>query len=97
MGYFIDGLAVFYLVVMGMIGFKRGLIEELGRLLGLVFAAFFSFKYYVALASIIHKQVAIDPWVEIVLASFGIFALVLFIARIITKFLQIAFLSKQNK
>ena len=46
MGYFIDGLAVFYLVVMGMIGFKRGLIEELGRLLGLVFAAFFSFKYF---------------------------------------------------
>ncbi|MBL7014007.1 MAG: CvpA family protein [Candidatus Marinimicrobia bacterium] len=97
MGYFIDGLAAFYLVVMGMIGFKRGLIEELGRLFGLIIATLFSFKYYILLAGKIHQLMSIDPWVEMILSAAGIFAITIFSVRLLTKFIHIAFLSESNQ
>ncbi len=97
MGYLIDGAGVFYLIIMGMIGFKRGLIEELGRFVGLVIATLLSFKYYIVVAGKIHEIISIDPIVEIIIASAGIFALSVFGIRIITKFIHIAFLSDSNK
>ena len=97
MGYFIDGFAVFYLIVMGMIGFKRGLIEELGRLFGLVLATFISFKYYIILAGKIHELLTIDPWVEMILSGAGLFAITIFSVRLLTKFFHIAFLSDNNQ
>ncbi|MBT3590687.1 MAG: CvpA family protein [Candidatus Marinimicrobia bacterium] len=97
MEYFIDGLATFYLVIMGMIGFKRGLIEELGRLFGLVIATLISFKYYLILAGKIHELISIDPWVEMILSASGIFAITIFLVRLLTKFFHIAFLSENNQ
>jgi uncharacterized membrane protein required for colicin V production len=38
MSWFLDGLAVFFMVYSGVVGFKRGFIEELGRLIGLLLA-----------------------------------------------------------
>ena len=37
-----DGLVVFFILLLGYNGFKKGLIEELGRLLGLVVAILLS-------------------------------------------------------
>ena len=36
MSWFLDGLALFYIIFNGVLGFNRGLVDELGRLLGLV-------------------------------------------------------------
>ena len=35
---FLDALAIFFIITTGAVGFRRGLLEELGRLLGLIFA-----------------------------------------------------------
>ena len=42
---FLDALAIFFIISTGVIGFRRGLLEELGRLLGLLFATIFSLNF----------------------------------------------------
>ena len=43
---FLDALAIFFMISMGVIGFRRGVIEELGRLLGLIISMIFSLSFY---------------------------------------------------
>ena len=44
---FLDALAVFFIVAMGLVGFRRGLVEEIGRLIVLIFATNFDLKLYI--------------------------------------------------
>ena len=39
---FLDSLAIFFIITMGYSGYKKGLIEEFGRTLSLIFAVFLS-------------------------------------------------------
>ena len=48
---FIDALAIFFIIAMATIGFRRGLVEELGRLLGIIFATVIALRFYVGLGS----------------------------------------------
>ncbi|NOZ03647.1 MAG: CvpA family protein [FCB group bacterium] len=82
---FLDGLAGFFLLGMGVIGFRRGLIEELGRLLGLIFAASVSMRYYVDLAGNIKTVLDLDPWVLLLLSNIILFSITLLIIRFLTK------------
>jgi len=50
---FLDVLASFFMVVMGGVGFRRGFIEEMGRLLGLIISTIFALNYYLDLAGLI--------------------------------------------
>ena len=73
---FIDALAFFFLIGMSIIGFRRGLVEELGRLLGLIFATVFSLKFYVKLGSMILNWISMDVWVLFILSFIAIFSIV---------------------
>ena len=42
MSWFLDGLALFYILFNGVLGFNRGLVDELGRLIGLVLSILIS-------------------------------------------------------
>ena len=42
MTWFIDGLAILFILFLGYNGFNRGLIEEFGRLVGLIIAILIS-------------------------------------------------------
>ena len=42
MTWFLDGAAILFILFLGYIGFNRGLIEELGRLIGLIIAIIIS-------------------------------------------------------
>ena len=57
---FLDALTFFFLIGTSIIGFRRGLVEELGRLLGLIVATVFSLKLYVKLGSLLLNWIAID-------------------------------------
>ena len=48
---FLDVLACFFIAIMGSIGFRRGFIEEIGRLIGLLVSTLFSLKYYLLLSA----------------------------------------------
>ena len=82
---------------MGTVGFQRGLIEELGRLIGLILAVLFSTQNSVALSELIMSVVEIDQWIAVFLGFTGIFLLTLIVVRILTKFFHIALLSKANR
>ena len=94
---FLDALALFFLIGMSVIGFRRGLVEELGRLLGLVIATFFSLKLYVGLGSLLLNWIPMDIWVLFILSFILIFSIILISMRILTRLVQFLFLSKSTK
>ena len=94
---FLDALAFFFLIGMSVIGFRRGLVEELGRLLGLVIATVFSLKLYVGLGSLLLNWIAIDVWVLFIMSFIAIFSITLICIRILTRLIQFLFLSKSTK
>ena len=94
---FIDALAMFFIISMAIIGFRRGLVEELGRLLGLIFATVFALRLYVGLGSFLLNWITMDVWLLFILSFILIFIIVLLLARIITKLIHFLFLSRSTK
>lgn len=93
----IDALATFFIITMGVIGFRRGLVEELGRLLGLIFATIFALRLYVPLGSFLTTWLPVDVWLLFVLSYILIFIGILLLARMATKLIHFLFLSKSTK
>ena len=94
---FLDALAFFFIIGMSAIGFRRGLVEELGRLFGLVIATVFSLKLYVGLGALILNWIPMDIWVLFILSFILIFSIILISMRILTRLVQFLFLSKSTK
>lgn len=94
---FIDALIVFFIMVLGLLGFRRGLIEEFGRLLGLSLASILAFSQYVKLGNVFLKVVSMDAGIALISSYVLIFLTVLFTVRIFTKLIQFMFLSKSTK
>ncbi len=84
MGLFLDILAGFFIVGMGAAGFNRGIVEELGRLLGLIFAAIIGLTFYIDVAGIILSVIALDPWIALLFAYAFLFGISLLVTRFIT-------------
>ena len=66
------------MILMGSIGFRRGFIEEVGRLIGLVISTIFSLKYYLTLSSKILVFIHLNTFVVMVISFSIIFVLMLF-------------------
>ena len=94
---FLDALTFFFLIGTSIIGFRRGLVEELGRLLGLIVATVFSLKLYVKLGSLLLNWIAIDVWVLFIMSFILIFSIILIFMRTLTRLIQFLFLSKSTK
>ena len=97
MGWFLDVMAVFFMAGLGIIGYKRGLIEELGRLLGLILAVAFGFKYYVSVSTALLNVLSFDGTVMLVLSFFILFIVTLLAVRILTKMVHILMMSAGTK
>ena len=85
---FLDALAIFFIITTGVVGFRRGLLEELGRLLGLIFATIFSLNLYIGIGSNIIEWVKIDPSIHFILNIILSISLILISKRMITKLIQ---------
>lgn len=94
---FLDVLACFFMILMGSIGFRRGFIEEVGRLIGLVISTIFSLKYYLTLSSKILVFIHLNTFVVMVISFSIIFVLMLFIVRVLTRFFHILLTSRGTK
>ena len=79
------------------IGFNRGFIEELGRLLGLLLSSIIASNFYVGLGTFMTRTLPADPWAIFVLSFVIIFLGSLFGIRLITKLIHFMFLSKSTK
>ena len=82
---------------MGSIGFRRGFIEEMGRLIGLIISTVFSLKYYLTLSSKILTFINLNTFVVMVISFSIIFVLMLFIIRVLTRFFHILLTSRGTK
>ena len=93
---FLDALAIFFIISMGTIGFRRGVIEELGRLLGLIIAMIFALSFYLDLSSFLFQWIKFDITVLTILSFILLFSIILITIRIITKLIHYLFLSKST-
>ena len=58
---FFDLFAATFLFFLGIGGFKRGFIIEIGRIIGLIFTLWLSITYYVDFAEILQQELSINP------------------------------------
>ena len=94
---FLDTLAFLFMALNSFIGFNRGFIEELGRLLGLLLSSIIASNFYVGLGTFLTRILSADPWAIFVLSFVIIFLGSLFGIRLITKLIHFMFLSKSTK
>lgn len=94
---FLDGLFAFFMLWMGIVGFRRGLIEEVGRLAGLVIAALTAMQYYVDVAGWIINRVTLDGWIALVLSFTLVFVAVLLAVRLVTRMIHYLLVSRGVK
>ncbi len=97
MAWFLDGLSLLILIFFGINGFSKGIIEEIGRLLGLIFSLIIAISTSVEISGEILSILPFDAWICLVLSFTSIFSFSLIFFRILTKSVHLAFLSKNNK
>ena len=94
---FLDSMAIFFVILMGCKGYKKGLIEEFGRMLSLIFAVIFSLSKSTALSN--YLTIVFNYESTFILScSYMILVIIsICIGRAITKFAHLAFLSVENR
>ena len=97
MSWILDVLASIYIIILGYNGFKRGFVEEVGQLLGLILAIAVSVSWATELAIKLSGMFSIDDWLSNFLAFAFLFIASLLIARVFTLMLNISLVSNGNK
>ena len=97
MTWFLDGAAILFILFLGYVGFNRGLIEELGRLIGLIIAILISMSNTKSISDKIVGIVGFDDWIIKILTFTLLFIAAIVFTRLLTKMLNIAILSKNNQ
>ena len=97
MAWFLDGFAILFILFLGYNGFYRGLIEELGRLVGLIIAILISMSNTKPVSDKIIEIVGLDDWIIKILTFTLLFITSIVLTRLLTKMLNIAILSKNNQ
>ena len=97
MAWFLDGVAILFILFLCYIGFNRGLIEELGRLIGLIIAILISMSNTKSISDKIIGIAGLDDWIIKILTFTLLFIATIVLTRLLTKMLNIAILSKNNQ
>ena len=94
---FLDSLAIFFIIIMGYSGYKKGFIEELGRMLSLVLVVLLSMSKSIFLSNYLSTIFNYESNFILPLSYLLLVIISICIGRIITKFAHIAFLSVENR
>ncbi|MEE2876781.1 MAG: CvpA family protein [Candidatus Neomarinimicrobiota bacterium] len=89
-----DLAAIFLLIGFGYVGFKRGFLEEIGRLVGLILAGAAAFQFHGTVALFLHSRLPIDGRLISVGTFASVFMGVLLIMRVALRFVQMFLLSR---
>ena len=89
-----DLTAISLLIGFGYVGYKRGFLEEIGRLTGLILASVVAFQFHDIIAMNLYSWIPVDG--RLILAgSFAIvFIIILLSARMLTRFIQMFLLAR---
>ena len=97
MTWLLDGFSILFILFLGYNGFNKGLIEELGRLVGLIIAILISMSNTKPVSDKIIEIVGLDDWIIKILTFTLLFIVTIVLTRLLTKMLNIAILSKNNQ
>ena len=97
MVWLLDRFAILFILFLGYNGFNRGLVEELGRLVGLIIAILISMSNTKSVSEKIIGIVGFDDWIIKILTFTLLFIVTIVLTRFLTKMLNIAILSKNNQ
>jgi membrane protein required for colicin V production len=85
---FLDSLTLVFLSWMGWLGFKRGLVEELGRLLGLILATLVTLRYYGGVAQHVQRWAGLEAGVALLVSYAALFAATLVASRFVVRLIH---------
>ena len=94
---FFDGVGYFFLLVMGIIGFQRGVVEEIGRLLGLILANLVALRYVNVFSVHLEKALPTDAIPVQPVGYVLLFVLTLLGVRLVTRFVHLLLLTKSTR
>lgn len=94
---FFDGIGYFFLLVMGIIGFQRGVVEEIGRLLGLILANLVALRYVNVFSIQLEKVISADKIPVQPLGYVLLFVLTLISVRLLTRFVHLLLLTRSTR
>ena len=97
MSWFLDLLVVFFILIVGVSGFKNGIIEELGRLIGLTISSVITINFSPSLSEKICSTITVDQSLSFLISFIVIFSTFLIVSRILTKMFHIAFISRSTQ
>ncbi len=92
-----DLAAIFLLIGFGYVGYKRGFLEEIGRLAGLILASVVAFQFSGSVALFLYPRLPVDGRLISVGAFAGVFVAVLLAMRVVLRFVQMFLLSRGVK
>ena len=73
MSWFLDGLAFLYMIFNGILGFNRGIVDELGRLIGLCISILVATSQAVNISVYILDKIQLEPWMAVFISFCSIF------------------------
>jgi len=85
---FFDLFAATFLLFLGIGGFKRGFVKEIGRIISFLFTIWLSITYYTEFAEILQQELSINPYFLLFLSFAIIFIITLIISRIVVELLD---------
>jgi uncharacterized membrane protein required for colicin V production len=85
---FFDLFATTFLLFLGIGGYKRGFIIEIGRIISLIFTLWLSITYYVKLAELLQQEFSVNPYIILFISFSIIFVITLIVTRIIIELID---------
>ena len=82
------------LIIFGIIGFSRGFIDEIGRLIGLTLGFTFSIKFHINLSEFLVLFLPFDYHLILMFSFIIIFILIILIIRSLIRIVQFFFIDK---
>lgn len=94
MSHFFDYLAGLIIIFLAIVGFRRGFLEELSRLIALIFSSLFALKFYIPLTEWLQTKFLLDKSILSLLVYLILFFSILIVTRLIMGSIQIYILSR---
>ncbi len=83
-----DLFAATFILFLGIGGFTRGFITEIGRIIGLIITIWLGITYYVDFATILQQDFDVNPYIILFISFALIFVVALIATRIIADFID---------
>jgi uncharacterized membrane protein required for colicin V production len=94
---FFDLFATTFLLFLGLGGFKRGFVIEIGKIIALIFTLWLSITYYVDFANILQQEFTGKPYFILFVSFSVIFIITLIVTRIIVVLIDKIIGFKKNR